>query len=77
MAGNRPAQEIARLRLADTHSAIRTQLRNRGIRVASESSILLNAIFVSADEARLADLQSIPGVRYVAKVPRFHRSLDG
>ena len=75
-AGARPAQEAARLRLADAHAVVKARLRARGIRVASESSILLNAIFVSADSARLSDLQSIPGVRYVARVPRFHRSLD-
>ena len=75
-AGARPAQEAARVRLANAHASVKARLRARGIPIASESSILLNAIFVNADSARLADLQAIPGVLYVARVPRFHRSLD-
>ena len=33
-------------------------------------------MFVTADDAALSQLQAIPGVRYVARVPRFHRTLD-
>ncbi len=75
-AGPRAAQEAARLRNVNAHAAVRTRLRAQGIPVANETYILLNAIFVSADSARLSQLQSIPGVRYAARVPRFHRTLD-
>jgi uncharacterized protein (TIGR03437 family) len=75
-AGTRTAQEAARLRNVAAHAAVRNSLRARGIPIASETHILLNAIFVTADSARLPQLQAIPGVRYVARVPRFHRSLD-
>jgi uncharacterized protein (TIGR03437 family) len=76
LAGNRTAQEAARLRNIAAHTPVRNALRARGIAVASESHILLNAIFVTADSARLAQLQSIPGVRYVARVPSYRPSLD-
>jgi uncharacterized protein (TIGR03437 family) len=69
-------QGSERPRLATAHAAIKAALRARRIPIVSESSLLLNAIFVSADQARLADLQAIPGVRYVARTPRYHRSLD-
>jgi uncharacterized protein (TIGR03437 family) len=75
-AGNRDAQEAARLRNIAAHIPVRNALRARGIPVASESHILLNALFVTADDARLPQLQAIPGVRYVARVPRFERTLD-
>jgi uncharacterized protein (TIGR03437 family) len=75
-AGARPAQEAARLRIVAAHAPVRRALQTRGIPITHETHILLNAIFVSADPSRLAELRQMPGVRYVARVPRYHRSLD-
>jgi len=75
-AGNRAQQEAARLRNVDAHAPVRERLRASGIPITHESHILLNAIFVTADSSRIAELRAIPGVRYVARVPRYHRSLD-
>lgn len=75
-AGPRASQESARLRNIQAHAPIRARLQTAGIPITHESHILLNAIFVSADPSRLAELRALPGVRYVARVPRYHRSLD-
>ena len=72
----RAAMEAARARNIAAHTAVKTELRARNIPVAGETHTLLNAIFVSAESARIEDLESIPGVKYVARVPRFHRNLD-
>lgn len=69
-------QGSKRPQLAAAHAAVKAHLAARHIPIVSESSILLNAIFVSPEQARLSDLQSIPGVRYVARTPRYHRTLD-
>jgi uncharacterized protein (TIGR03437 family) len=75
-AGPHAQQEAARLRNVDAHAPVLERLRASGIPITHESHILLNAIFVAADSSRLAELRAIPGVRYVARVPRYHRSLD-
>ncbi len=75
-AGARPAQEAARIRNIAAHKPVRDILQARGIPITHETHILLNAIFVVADPSRLAELNALPGVRYVARVPRYHRSLD-
>ncbi|MEP6715005.1 MAG: S8 family serine peptidase [Terriglobia bacterium] len=72
----RVAMEAARVRNVNAHKAVKSELRTRNIAITSETHTLLNAIFVAADSAQLDDLKSIPGVQYVARVPRFHRNLD-
>jgi minor extracellular serine protease Vpr len=75
-AGDRTAMAAARLRNIDAHVAVRAWLNARNLHITAETHVLLNAIFVSADPAQAAQLRAAPGVRYVARVPRYHRSLD-
>src|SRR5665213_3577089 len=75
-ARTRPAMEAARLRNIDAHIPVRNWLRDRGFHITAETHILLNAIVVAAEPGQAAQLRATPGVRYVARVPRYHRSLD-
>ncbi len=68
-AGNRAAVLAA-------HLPVRNSLQARGARVTGESHTLLNAIFVETDGISPLLLESIPGVRYVARMPALHMMLD-
>ena len=70
------ATEGSRQHNIEAHAPVRARLKAQRIPITSETYILLNAIFVRTDAANVAQLRQIPGVRYVARVPRFHRSLD-
>jgi uncharacterized protein (TIGR03437 family) len=66
----------AHARLRGPHESAKAELRARNIRITGEVDTLLNAVFVAADSSQAGQLQSVAGVRYVAKMPRLHRSLD-
>jgi hypothetical protein len=75
-AGTRAAIAAARLRNIEAHAPVRSWLEARNFPITAETHVLLNAIYVASDTARAAQLRTAPGVRYVARVPRYHRSLD-
>ena len=55
---------------------LRDQLAARDIAVTSSVSTVLNAIFVTATKDRLAELQSLPGVKGVVPVRRYRMKLN-
>ncbi|HXJ38240.1 MAG TPA: hypothetical protein VNH18_03115, partial [Bryobacteraceae bacterium] len=70
----RITSRIASLQAA--HTPVRAALRARGARITSESHTLLNAIVVEASGQSAAQLEAIPGVRYVARIAPFRPLLD-
>lgn len=68
-AGNRAA-------LLAAHLPVRNSLQARGVHITNESHTLLNAIFVETEGISPAELEAIPGVRYVARMPALHMTLD-
>src|SRR5258708_37465155 len=50
-------------RLTLAHEAVKSQLRNRGVRIRGEVFTILNAVFVDADPQDVAALRLVPGVR--------------
>jgi uncharacterized protein (TIGR03437 family) len=73
---SRTAMSAARARVRGGHAAVKAALQARGVRVVGETDTLLNAIFVSADEAQAAALDSLPGVDGVVRMRSIHRALD-
>ncbi len=67
--GNRAA-------LLAAHLPVRNSLQARGAHITNESHTLLNAIFVETEGVSPAELEAIPGVRYVARMPALHMTLD-
>ena len=59
-----------RSRIEAAQSAVRNGLATRNIRVTGSASTLLNAIFVVAPAARVAEIKAIPGVVDVVKLGR-------
>lgn len=57
-------------------SALRSELATRKIRVLSSVKTLLNAVFVAAAPDRVAELQSLPGVRQVIPLRRYKLALN-
>ncbi|HWE50871.1 MAG TPA: S8 family serine peptidase [Bryobacteraceae bacterium] len=73
---DKAALDAARARIQVAHEATKAELRRRNIPITGEASTLLNAIFVAADDSQAAQLKALPGVSYVAKMPRYRRELD-
>ena len=59
-----------RSRIEAAQSTVRNGLATRNIRVTGSASTLLNAIFVVAPAARVAEIKAIPGVVDVVKLGR-------
>lgn len=57
-------------------SQIISSLRSRQIPVTGSVSTLVNAIFVTADPSRVSEILSIPGVKSVLPMRRFHANLN-
>jgi hypothetical protein len=57
-------------RIEAAQSAVRNELATRSIRITGSASTLLNAIFVIAPPARVAEIKAIPGVVDVVKLGR-------
>jgi len=74
--GDRAAMEAARTRIQSAHEAVKAGIRQSNIPITGETSTLLNAIFVAADATQVAQLRALPGVAYVAKMPRYRLQLD-
>ena len=68
--------ETAALVLRDKQQVLQTELRRRKFHVTGATQMLVNAVYVVADPARLAELRSLPGVRRVAFLPPVRLSLD-
>jgi minor extracellular serine protease Vpr len=69
----------ARLKLARIETAqrsVRTQLAARKFAVRGAVQLLANAVFVSAEQSRAAELRSIAGVKRVQRLPRLKRHLN-
>jgi uncharacterized protein (TIGR03437 family) len=75
-AQGRTAVAAARQRVIGSHAAVRNVLRGRGLRITGEANLFLNAIFIEADASQIAGLETIAGVRQVARLKRFHPTLD-
>jgi uncharacterized protein (TIGR03437 family) len=63
-------------RLTPAHEDVKARLQVRGVRVTGEAKTLLNAIFVDVEPDAVAELSTIPGVRYAAPVRRVKLMLD-
>ncbi len=74
--GGNAAVAAARTRVIRAQETVQRELRTRGIKITGSAHTFLNAVFVAADPATAAQLKSIPGVRQVAPLQRFHLSLD-
>ena len=57
-------------RIEAAQGAVRNELATRSIRITGSASTLLNAIFVVAPAARVAEIKAIPGVVDVVKLGR-------
>jgi minor extracellular serine protease Vpr len=57
-------------------AVLRRELQARNFRVTGAVQTLLNAVFVEAPPARLAELRALPGVRAVAPLHRYRRRAD-
>jgi uncharacterized protein (TIGR03437 family) len=55
---------------------LRGRLAKMGIHVEAASDTFVNAIYVTAEPERIADLSALPGVATVAITRRMHRTLD-
>jgi subtilisin family serine protease len=58
--------------LQDEHAAVASDLEQRGLKVLSRTTTLLNSLTVRAASARIPELQQMPGVASVHRV-RLHR----
>ena len=70
------AVAAARQRVIGSHAAVRNVLRGRGLRITGEANLFLNAIFIDADASEVAGLETLAGVKQVARLKRFHPALD-
>ena len=59
-----------------TAQAVARDLVARNFRITGSSSLLLNAIFVSANGARIDELRALPGVAGVVRLLPHHRALS-
>src|SRR5438128_2652588 len=65
-----------RRRIAATHKTLREALASRKIQVMGDVNTVLNAIFVLAPKDRLSELKSLPGVKGVVPLRRYHMDLN-
>ena len=74
--GGKPAVEAAQAKVQAAQQSVKAELRARGFAVTGSSHTLLNAVFVAAAPESVDQLKSIPGVKQVARLGRFHLNLD-
>ena len=63
-------------RVLTAQADVRTQLAARGVRVTGSVQRLLNAVFIAASSEQAEQLRSLPGVKAVLPVRRYHLLLD-
>jgi minor extracellular serine protease Vpr len=71
-----PAARSAARRLLAAQQALREELARRRVPVTGAAHLLVNAVFVRAQESRLEELRRLPGVRRVAYLPPIRRHMD-
>jgi uncharacterized protein (TIGR03437 family) len=75
--GNTPlVARSHRQQIRSAQAALRSELTSRHYRITGSVDTLLNAVFVVAKPAQVAELRSLPGVKAVRPLRRFHRKLD-
>ncbi len=70
------AVENHRQQIRIAQASLRAELARRNYTVTGSVQTLLNAVFVAATPAQVAELRSLPGVLGVRPLRRFHRKLD-
>lgn len=65
-----------RQQIASRQQAMIADLKSRNFQVVGSATALLNAIFVTANPARLSELAAIPGVRAVKPMRRFKPTMN-
>jgi subtilisin family serine protease len=63
-------------RIEAKQNALRKELISRKIQVTGAVSTVLNAVFVVAPEGRVSELKSLPGVKGVVPMRRYHMELN-
>ena len=72
-----PARRSAAVQdLRAAQHRVTDELTQRKIEITGASRMLVNAVFVRAAEARVAELRAIPGVARVEYLPPVHRKLE-
>ncbi len=75
--GNAPQAAVNhRQQIRRAQVALRGELTSRHYRITGSVDTLLNAVFVVATPAQVAELRGLPGVKAVRPLRRFHRKLD-
>src|SRR5579872_1232281 len=69
------AVENHRQQLRAAQESLRNELIHRNYTVTGSVQTVLNAVFVMATPAQLAELRSLPGVKAVRPLRRFHHNL--
>jgi len=69
------AVENHRQQLRAAQESLRSELVRRNYKVTGSVQTLLNAVFVAATPQQLPELRSLPGVKAVRPLRRFHHSL--
>jgi uncharacterized protein (TIGR03437 family) len=64
------------LRVRAAQSPVLAELRRRHVAVSGAAQILVNAVFVTTDQATALALRTIPGVSRVQRLPPVHRDLN-
>jgi uncharacterized protein (TIGR03437 family) len=75
-AASAASDAAARTRVESAQALVRNEISARGIRVTGSVTHVLNAVFVAAGPADVADLQKISGVLAVVPLGRRHRLLN-
>lgn len=70
-----PGRDYRRL-VAQKQATLRAELSRRRVQVTGSASTLINALFVSADPSRRAELAALPGVKGVVRVRYYRHSLN-
>src|ERR1700688_2963656 len=65
-----------RQQLEATQQSLRKELASRHITVTGSVTMLTNAIFVAAPKERVDELKSLPGVKGVVPLRRYHLNLN-
>jgi hypothetical protein len=71
-----PDGEAHARRIRSSQALVISALRDRGVAVTGATQTLVNAVLVSTTREMAAELQSLPGVKYVVRAPKVRPSLD-
>ncbi len=71
-----PEAQTYRESIRAEQATIERQLAAKNFRITGDAQLVLNAVFVEAPPSRVAELAAMPGVRGVARLKRFHRTLN-